>query len=343
MSTRRLGFLSFGHHRNAPGASARTAGDALRQGIEIAVGAEELGVDGAWSRVHHLQRQFSSPWSLLAAIAARTSRIEIGTAVIDMRYENPLLMAELAASADLISDSRLQLGLSRGSQEPALRGYERFGFQPGEGLSAAEMAREHTDRFRAAIAGVPVAQSDPAETGGTMPLSIEPHSPTLGERIWWGSATRRSARWAGEQNLNLLSSTLLSEDTGVPFSVLQAEQIRLFRSARSEAGHRGDRRVAVVRSIVPIVSQQDVELYGAGAGASPEHVGVLGGAVSRFGKGFFGDPDRIIDELQRDEAVMASDTLLVAIPNLLGVDHNLRLLESIRDHIAPAIGWTKSA
>lgn len=260
-----------------------------------------------------------------------------------MQSENPLLMAELAASADLISDARLQLGLSRGSQEPALRGYERFGFHPGEGLSAADMAREHTDTFRAAIAGAPVAQSDPAETGTTVPLSIEPHSPTLGERIWWGSATRQSAQWAGEQNLNLLSSTLLSEDTGVPFSELQAEQIRNFHAARFEAGHQSSRRVAVVRSIFPIVSQRDADLYGSTANASREQVGVLGGAVSRFGKSFIREPDRIIDELQRDEAVMTSDTLLVAIPNILGVDHNLRLLENIRDHIAPAIGWAGNA
>ncbi|WP_114558859.1 LLM class flavin-dependent oxidoreductase [Desertihabitans aurantiacus] len=342
MSARRLGFLSFGHHQNTWGASARTAGDALIQGIEIAVGAEALGLDGAWSRVHHLQPQFSSPWSLLAAVAARTSRIEIGTAVIDMRYENPLLMAELAASADLISGSRLQLGLSRGSQEPALRGYERFGFRPAEGLTAGDMAREHTARFRAAIAGAPVAESDPAQTPRTVPLAIEPQSPTLRDRIWWGSATRQSARWAGEQDLHLLSSTLLSEDTGVPFSELQAEQIRTFRAARAEAGHPGSRRVAVVRSILPIVSQRDADLYGPAARSSQEHVGVLGGAVSRFGKSFIGEPDRIVDELQQDEAVMSSDTLLVTIPNVLGVDHNLELLENIRDHIAPAIGWTRT-
>ncbi|RLP75533.1 LLM class flavin-dependent oxidoreductase [Mycetocola tolaasinivorans] len=343
MSARRLGFLSFGHHQNTPGASARTAGDALRQGIEIAVGAEELGLDGAWSRVHHLQRQFSSPWSLLAAIAARTSRIEIGTAVIDMRYENPLLMAELAASADLISNSRLQLGLSRGSQEPARRGYERFGFHPREGENAADMAREHTEAFRAAIVGASVAETDPGETGVSLPLSVEPHSPTLGERIWWGSATRHSAQWAGEQDLNLLSSTLLSEDTGIPFSELQAEQIRGFHAARSAAGYTGNRRVAVVRSILPIVSQRDSELYGAAANASREQVGVLGGAISRFGKSFIGAPDRIIEELTRDAAVMSADTLLVAIPNILGVDHNLRLLETIRDHIVPAIGWERDA
>jgi alkanesulfonate monooxygenase SsuD/methylene tetrahydromethanopterin reductase-like flavin-dependent oxidoreductase (luciferase family) len=119
----RIGFLSFGHWQNAPGSQTLTARDALTQTIELAVAAEELGIDGAYVRVHHFARQLASPFPLLSAIAARTSRIEMGTAVIDMRYENPLYMAEEAAAADLISDGRLQLGVSRGSPEPALRAW----------------------------------------------------------------------------------------------------------------------------------------------------------------------------------------------------------------------------
>src|ERR671921_2358180 len=120
----RIGFLSFGHWRNAAGSQTRTAADALLQTVELAQAAEELGIDGAFVRVHHFERQLASPFPLLAAIAARTQRIEMGTAVIDMRYENPLYMAEEAAATDLIAGGRLQLGISRGSPEPALRGYE---------------------------------------------------------------------------------------------------------------------------------------------------------------------------------------------------------------------------
>lgn len=342
---KRLGFLSFGHYQDIRGSGARGAADALIQAIDIAVGAEQLGFDGAWTRVHHYQKQFSSPWALMSATAARTERMEIGTAVIDMRYENPLIMAELAAAADLISGSRLQLGLSRGSQEPALRGYEAFGFHPspGDGPKAREMAREHTERFRAAIAGAPMATSDPAETGTSVPLTIEPRSATLPQRIWWGSATRQSAQWAGEQGLHLLSSTLLSEDTGVPFSQLQAEQIGVFRESWQQAGHSGIPRVAVVRSILPIVSERDRALFGASAAyGSREHVGILGGAVSRFGKSFVGGPDIVAENLLKDEAVAAADTLLVTIPNLLGVTENLRLLDNIAEHIAPVLGWSRS-
>src|SRR6187401_3054100 len=148
---KKIGFLSFGHWTPSPQSQTRSAGDTLLQSIELAVAAEQLGADGAYFRVHHFARQLASPFPLLAAVGARTSRIELGTAVIDMRYENPLYMAEDAAAADLISDGRLQLGLSRGSPETALNGSESFGHVPGEGETDADLARAHTDVFRAAI------------------------------------------------------------------------------------------------------------------------------------------------------------------------------------------------
>src|SRR5947209_1205453 len=161
---KRIGFLSFGHWQAAPGSRTPTARDALTQTIELAEAAEEIGLDGAYVRVHHFARQLASPFPLLAAIGARTSSIEIGTAVIDMRYENPLYMAEEAAAADLVSGGRLQLGISRGSPEPALRGAESFGYVPSDGMTDADMAREHTRIFRAAIGGAGVAPADPQTT-----------------------------------------------------------------------------------------------------------------------------------------------------------------------------------
>src|SRR4051812_49947378 len=128
---RNLSFLTFGHWQSVPGSQVRSASDALLQTVELAQAAEELGVDGAYVRVHHFARQLASPFPLLAAMAASTSRIELGTGIIDMRYENPLYMAEEAAAADLLSAGRLQLGVSRGSPETALRGSEAFGYVPG--------------------------------------------------------------------------------------------------------------------------------------------------------------------------------------------------------------------
>src|SRR6202161_4748328 len=157
---KRIGFLSFGHWQPARVSQTRTAREALVQTIELAVAAEKIGIDGAFFRVHHFARQLASPFPLLAAIGARTSRIEIGTAVIDMRYENPLYMAEDAAAADLIAGGRLQLGVSRGSPEPALQGARAFGHVPAEGHTDADLARAHTTLFRTAISGAGVVEAD---------------------------------------------------------------------------------------------------------------------------------------------------------------------------------------
>jgi alkanesulfonate monooxygenase SsuD/methylene tetrahydromethanopterin reductase-like flavin-dependent oxidoreductase (luciferase family) len=340
---KRIGFLSFGHWQPAPGSETRTAADALRQTIELAEAAEEIGVDGAFVRVHHFARQLASPFPLLSAIGARTRRIEIGTAVIDMRYENPLYMAEEAAAADLISGERLQLGISRGSPEPALRGAEAFGHVPPEGETDADLARRHTELFRAAIQGAGVVAADPQMTGAAGRLAIQPQSPGLAERIWWGSGTRQTAVWAAQQGMNLMSSTLLSEDTGVSFGELQAEQIALFRAAWTEAGWEREPRISVSRSVLPIVTELDRAYFGGrAAGGQNDQLGYLEGVVARFGRSYTGEPDVIAEELSRDPAVREADTVLFTVPNQLGVEYNARMLETIARHIAPAIGWRPS-
>ncbi len=331
---KRIGFLSFGHYQPVPGSVSRTAGDALIQSVELAVAAEELGVDGAYVRVHHFANQLASPFPLLAAMGVRTKTIELGTAVIDMRYENPLYMAEDAAAADLLSGGRLQLGLSRGSPETALNGYESFGYVPAEGRDAADDARAKTELFRAAINGAPVAQT--ARGGGL--LAIQPQSPGLAQRIWWGSGTRATAKWTGEQGMNLMSSTLLTEDTGVPFDELQAEQIEIFRSAWTEAGHEGTPRVSVSRSILPITTDEDRAYFGRERN-SEDQVGYLDGGLARFGKSYVGEPDDIVEQLRTDAAVQAADTVLVTVPNQLGVEYNARLLGTIVQDVAKPLGW----
>ncbi|WP_127501002.1 LLM class flavin-dependent oxidoreductase [Actinoplanes solisilvae] len=332
---KKIGFLSFGHWRNAAGSQTRTAADALLQTIELAEAAEELGVDGAFVRVHHFERQLASPFPLLAAIGARTRRIEIGTGVIDMRYENPLYMAEEAAAADLISGGRLQLGVSRGSPESVLNGASVFGYEPPEGLTAADLARSKTEIFLDAISGTAVAQTDPARTGVSGGLAIQPQSPGLRDRIWWGAGTRATAQWAAQLGVNLQSSTLLSEDTGVPFDQLQAEQIALYRGAWT-----GSRPplVSISRSVLPITEEIDRVYFG--RQEQEDQVGLLEGVRSRFGRTYAGEPDRIAEELAADAAVQAADTILFTVPNQLGVAYNARILETITKHIAPAIGWT---
>src|SRR6476660_7681729 len=330
---KKIGFLSFGHWTPSPQSQTRTAADTLLQSIDLAVAAEELGADGAYFRVHHFARQLASPFPLLTAIGVKTSRIEIGTAVIDMRYENPLYMAETAAAADLLAGGRLQLGVSRGSPEPAWHGAEAFGYSLDH-----DQAREKTALFRAAIAGAGVAPADAGGRPGDAMLPIQPQSPGLADRIWWGSGSLETAVWAGEQGMNLMSSTLLLEDTQVPFDQLQAEQIALFREAWTNAGHPAEPRVSISRSVMPITSDLDRRYFG--GDGNQDQVGWLDGAISRFGRSYTGEPDRIADELAQDAAVQAADTVLLTVPSQLGVDYNAAMLETIARDIAPAFGWS---
>jgi alkanesulfonate monooxygenase SsuD/methylene tetrahydromethanopterin reductase-like flavin-dependent oxidoreductase (luciferase family) len=338
--TKKIGFLSFGHWSPSPHSQTRTASDVLLQSIDLAVAAEELGADGAYFRVHHFARQLASPFPLLAAVGTRTSSIEIGTGVIDMRYENPLYMAEDAGAADLIAGGRLQLGISRGSPEQVVDGFRYFGHVPEEGSDPAAMARRHTQVLLEVLTGEGFAQPNPSPMFPNPPglLRIEPHSPGLRERLWWGAGTRATAEWAAEQGLNLMSSTLLTEDTGVPFHRLQAEQIQRFRDAWAAAGHQREPRVSVSRSIFPIVTDTDRAYFGRDV-RSQDQVGWLDGGVARFGKTYAGEPEHLVTELEKDEAVAAADTLLLTIPNQLGVDYNAHLLDSLLRHVAPALGW----
>jgi alkanesulfonate monooxygenase SsuD/methylene tetrahydromethanopterin reductase-like flavin-dependent oxidoreductase (luciferase family) len=337
---KKIGFLSFGHWTPSPHSQTRSAADALLQSIDLAVAAEEVGADGAYFRVHHFARQLSAPFPLLAAVGARTSRIEIGTGVIDMRYENPLYMAEDAATADLIAGGRLQLGISRGSPEQVIEGYRHFGYVPAEGSDHADMAREHTRVFLDVIGGEGFAQPNPRPMFPNPPglLGIEPHSPGLRDRIWWGAGTRATAEWTAQQGMNLMSSTLLSEDTGVPFHQLQAEQIQRFRDAWKAAGHPGEPRVSVSRSIFPLINDMDRAYFGRES-SSQDQVGQLDGGLARFGRSYAGEPEQLVKELADDEAIAAADTLLLTVPNQLGVDYNAHVLDSVLRHLAPELGW----
>ncbi len=259
-----IGFLSFGHWTPSPHSQVRTGADALTQSIELAVAAEELGADGAYFRVHHFARQLASPFPLLAACGARTSKIELGTAVIDMRYENPLYMAEDAGAADLIAGGRLQLGISRGSPEQVIDGWRYFGYVPPDGKTDADMARINAEIFLELMKGGGFAKPNPRPMfpNPPGPLRLEPFSEGLRERIWWGAGTNATAEWAARLGMNLQSSTLKIDESGKPFHVQQAEQIRLYRAAWKEAGHTRDPRVSVSRSIFALVDERIRRAFG---------------------------------------------------------------------------------
>jgi alkanesulfonate monooxygenase SsuD/methylene tetrahydromethanopterin reductase-like flavin-dependent oxidoreductase (luciferase family) len=336
-----IGFLSFGHWSDSPGSQVRSASDSLLQSVELAVAAEELGADGAYFRVHHFAQQLGSPFPLLAAAGARTKRIELGTAVIDMRYENPLYMAEDAGAADLIAGGRLQLGISRGSPEQVIDGWRYFGYQPGDGKSEADMARDHAAVFLKVLEGDGFAEPNPRPMFPNPPglLRVEPHSPGLRERIWWGAASQATAQWAAGQGMNLQSSTLITHESPDPFHVQQARQIQAFRDAWKEAGHDREPRVSVSRSIFALTDRRDWAYFGA-RNQDEDHVGLIDGENQAiFGRTYAAEPDKLIEQLREDEAIAAADTLLLTVPNQLGVEYNAHAIESILTHVAPALGW----
>ena len=337
---KRIGFLSFGHWSEAPYSQVRSASDALVQSIELAEAVEALGGDGAFYRVHHFARQLASPFALLAAVGARTKRIEIGTAVIDMRYENPYYMAEDAGAADLIAGGRLQLGISRGSPEQVIDGFRYFGYDPAEGETDADMARRHTDVFLRLLDGEGFAQPNPSPMFPNPPglLRLEPFSEGLRDRIWWGAGTRATAEWTAKQGMNLMSSTLLTEASGVPFHVLQAEQLQMFRDAWTTAGHSRVPRVSVSRSIFPIVSDLDRMYFG--RSDDQDHVGYIDPkTLATFGRSYAAEPEALVRELAEDTAIAAADTLMLTVPNQLGVEYNAHVIESVLTLVAPALGW----
>ena len=341
LGVKRIGFLSFGHWTPGADVEVRTASDALLQSIELAAAADAVGIDGAYFRVHHFARQLGSPFPLLAAIGARTTRIEIGTAVIDMRYENPWYMAEDAGAADIIAGGRLQLGISRGSPEQVIDGWRHFGYTPRDDETDADMARRHAEVFYDLLKGEGFAQPNPRPMFANPPglLRLEPYAEGLRDRIWWGSSSNATAVWAAKLGMNLQSSTLKEDESGEPLHVQQRKQIEAYREAWKNAGHRRQPRVSVSRSIFPLVNDRDRAYFGRDNQES-DHIGYIDAKTRAiFGRWYAAEPDVLVRQLASDEAIAAADTLLLTIPNQLGVEYNVHLLESIIEHVAPGLGW----
>ena len=299
MTMKKIGFLSFGHWTPSPQSQTRSASDALLQSIELAVAAEELGADGAYFRVHHFARQLGSPFPLLAAVGAKTKRIEIGTAVIDMRYENPLYMAEDAGAADLIAGGRLQLGISRGSPEQVIDGWRHFGYAPPEGMTDAEMARRHTEVLLEVLRGEGFARPTRGRCSRTRPACCASSRTPKACASASGGAPARMPPPSGRRRLgmNLQSSTLKQDESGKPFHIQQAEQIRAFRAAWKEAGHAREPRVSVSRSIFALVDDRDRAYFGRG-NENADQIGFLGDDTRAiFGRSYAAEPDILVEQL----------------------------------------------
>jgi alkanesulfonate monooxygenase SsuD/methylene tetrahydromethanopterin reductase-like flavin-dependent oxidoreductase (luciferase family) len=250
-------------------------------------------------------------------------------------------MAEDAGAADLIAGGRLQLGISRGSPEQVIDGWRHFGYAPPEGQSEADMARHHAEVFLEVLRGEGFAKPNPRPMFPNPPglLRLEPHSEGLRERIWWGASSNATAVWAAKLGMNLQSSTLKDDETGEPFHVQQADQIRAYREAWKEAGHTRQPRVSVSRSIFALVDDRDRAYFGYGNDGE-DKIGFIDEKTRAiFGRSYAAEPNALIKQLAEDQAIAEADTLLLTVPNQLGVDYNAHVIEAILTHVAPAMGW----
>ena len=216
-----------------------------------------------------------------------------------MRYENPMYMAEDAGAADIIAGGRLQLGISRGSPEQVIDGWRHFGHVPPEGQTDADMARRHAEVFLDVLRGQGFAQPNPRPMFPNPPglLRIEPHSEGLRDRIWWGAATNATAEWAAKLGMNLQSSTLKFDESGKPFHIQQAEQIRAYRAAWAQAGHQRTPRVSVSRSIFALVDDRDRAYFGSGGQDEDQFGFIEPDRRAIFGRSYADEPDALVKQL----------------------------------------------
>jgi alkanesulfonate monooxygenase SsuD/methylene tetrahydromethanopterin reductase-like flavin-dependent oxidoreductase (luciferase family) len=250
-------------------------------------------------------------------------------------------MAEDAGAADLIAGGRLQLGISRGSPEQVIDGWRYFGHLPDEGEDDAAMGRRYAEEFLELLRGKGFARPNPRPMFPNPPglLRLEPYSKGLRDRIWWGAASDATAAWAGKLGMNLQTSTLKFDETGEPLHIQQAAQIRAFRTAWKEAGHARTPRVSVSRSIFALINDQDHAYFGR-AVQEEDTIGFLDETTRAvFGRSYAAEPDVLIEQLKKDEAIAEADTLLLTIPNQLGVAYNSHVMEAILTTVAPALGW----
>ncbi len=221
-----------------------------------------------------------------------------------------------------------------------IEGWRYFGYQPEEGQTDADMGRRHAEVFLDVLKGEGFAQPNPRPMFPNPPglLRIEPHSEGLRDRIWWGAGSNATAAWAAKLGMNLQSSTLKDDETGEPFHIQQAKQIRAYRDAWTQAGHSRTPRVSVSRSIFAIVNDMDRAYFG--RSKDQDSIGYIDeNTRAIFGRSYAAEPDQLIEELRRDEAIAEADTLLLTVPNQLGVEYNAHVIESILTHVAPALGW----
>lgn len=323
----------------------------LRDGIALFRAAEEAGYQSGWVYQRHFDHYLSSPLPFFAAVGQHTERIALGSAVIPMRYQDPILLAEAAGVADLLVGERLQLALATGANAA---------FDAVFGAVATDArteARRRLVRFLDAVAGATLHTVDGPGQGAPVgtELRVTPHSPTLRSRLRQGSSSLGSALQAAELGIGLIVGTVLHDiPDGTSFSEHQGQIIEAYRTAWRAQHDTEPPSVAVAASVLPGTTPELREAYAAydhqrrtEGMAAARPTGALAPVVGaelpdgmRISPVFHGTPDEVAAAVLADPGLAQADELVLFLPPSFTLPENVRLLRDLAATVAPALGWS---
>lgn len=327
---RKLGFLTIGLF------DGENPGQGHESTLEIIELGERLGFDSAWVRHRHLQYGISSPVAVLAAASQRTSRIELGTAVIPLGWENPLRLAEDLATVDILSRGRLNPGLSVG---PPMH-YDRVksALYP-DTAEVEDFSYDRMERLLDFVRGKPATDSSRIEGFEVFSDRVQPHSPGLGRRMWYGGGSLRSAQWAGEHGMNFLTSSVVKAEESEDFAEIQLSHIRAFRARHPD----GDRaRVSQGLVVIPTDSateEQRAKYEEYARKRTPRTTTPQGPARMMFAPDLVGTCDQIAEQLYRHAAFREIDEVAFALPFTFDHADYVQILTDIATKLGPRLGW----
>jgi alkanesulfonate monooxygenase SsuD/methylene tetrahydromethanopterin reductase-like flavin-dependent oxidoreductase (luciferase family) len=326
----RLGFLTIGlFDGNDPARGHRTTLEMIELG-------ERLGFDSAWLRHRHLQYGISSPVAVMAAASQRTSRIELGTAVTPLGWENPLRLAEDLATLDVLSGGRINPGVS--VHAPMHYDDVKRALYP-DTAEIEDFSYERVERLLRLVAGEPVTAFSGAEGFEQYSDRVQPHSPGLRARMWYGAGSLASARWAGEHRMHLLTSSVVQAEESTDFSEIQSSQIRAFRAAHPDgAGARVSQGLVVIPT--DSASREQKEKYASYVAArTPRTYEPQGPRRMLFSRDYLGSSEEIAAALFADAGFREVTEVAFALPFTFDPDDYVQILTDMTQHLGPALGW----
>jgi len=326
----KLGFLTIGLF------DADNPGPGHKATLEMIELGERLGFDSAWVRHRHLQYGISSPVAMLAAASQRTSRIELGTAVIPLGWENPLRLAEDLATVDILSGGRLNPGMSVG--EPMNYADVKEALYPDTG-DLEDFSYQRVARLLSHVAG-----ERAATFSGTMGFeqfsdTVQPHSPGLRGRLWYGGASLASARWAGEHGMNFLTSSVVKAEEAEDFAEVQKSHILAFRGAHPDGGKARVSQGLVVIPTDSATTEQKTRYAAYVAARTPRTTAPVGPARMMFARDLLGSSEEIAAMLYAHAGFQEVTEVAFALPFTFEHEDYVQILTDMARRLGPALGW----